>query len=211
MGFPQNLTISTHAPRTGSDVAGATSPDTTTGFQPTLPARGATREIIIDAADMRISTHAPRTGSDPRGGDERGGGMAFQPTLPARGATLTDAGKGRKRPHFNPRSPHGERPRVRLLMDAGSGISTHAPRTGSDVQTAPNFQQRQRISTHAPRTGSDGRGTRPIYTTSEFQPTLPARGATAKPRIMRGNAEGFQPTLPARGATPFPLSPLCLI
>ena len=175
---------------------------------------------------MRISTHAPRTGSDPRGGDERGGGMAFQPTLPARGATLTDAGKGRKRPHFNPRSPHGERPRVRLLMDAGSGISTHAPRTGSDVQTAPNFQQRQRISTHAPRTGSDQRVMLAAREIPNFNPRSPHgerrrvtfsanREGLISTHAPRTGSDGrgtrpiyttseFQPTLPARGATAKP-------
>ena len=57
--------------------------------------------------------------------------IQFQPTLPARGATKKSSAVGRCK-----------------------GISTHAPRTGSDMHPA----QRpviQRISTHAPRTGSD--------------------------------------------------------
>ena len=80
---------------------------------------------------------------------------------------------------FNPRSPHGERPRLhrrecRLLL-----ISIHAPRTGSDATyfamqiasdvfqstlpargaTPPDtiiIAQGIYISIHAPRTGSDG-------------------------------------------------------
>ena len=151
---PAALRISTHAPRTGSDPGlhfafrartyfNPRSPHgerrdssrkscRNQAFQPTLPARGATR-----------------------GGDERGGGMAFQPTLPARGATRwhfaafcgtiristhaprTGSDKYAKhffsaKQHFNPRSPHGERQAGRKPMLQSSSISTHAPRTGSD-------------------------------------------------------------------------------
>ena len=58
-----------------------------TQFQSTLPARGATHQRIPFCPDSCISIHAPRTGSDGRGG---------------RGSASTR--------HFNPRSPHGERP-----------------------------------------------------------------------------------------------------
>ena len=56
--------ISTHAPRTGSDFFAPVVLDATERFQPTLPARGATK-----------------------GGEGRGKACKFQPTLPARGAT----------------------------------------------------------------------------------------------------------------------------
>ena len=56
-------------------------------FQPTLPARGATRFRFVHNYSIRfISTHAPRTGSDFRK-------QHFQ--------WLNK--------NFNPRSPHGER------------------------------------------------------------------------------------------------------
>ena len=103
--------ISTHAPRTGSDDSAANLYQRIKKFQPTLPARGATREtsracstgenfnprsphgerhvpIPLDMADDIISTHAPRTGSD--------------------GKLLRDC-------------------------TAQGDISTHAPRTGSDA------------------------------------------------------------------------------
>ena len=35
--------------------------------------------------------------------------------------------------HFNPRSPHGERPIKILFVEIRKRISIHAPRTGSDV------------------------------------------------------------------------------
>ena len=56
----------------------------------------------------------------------------FQPTLPARGATITVKIDGMPTLDFNPRSPHGERPVGDVFNVVGLGISTHAPRTGSD-------------------------------------------------------------------------------
>ena len=57
--------------------------------------------------------------------------------------------------HFNPRSPHGERRAADDQRVAAVGISTHAPRTGSDGFIA-SHKPTSLISTHAPRTGSDG-------------------------------------------------------
>ena len=56
--------------------------------------------------------------------------------------------------HFNPRSPHGERRAADDQRVAAVGISTHAPRTGSDAGLHSGAYGRT-ISTHAPRTGSD--------------------------------------------------------
>ena len=106
--------ISIHAPRTGSDnrqhhktfLSGDFNPRSPHGerrsttlhgwrsnpFQSTLPARGATFPRLQSRASRRISIHAPRTGSDDR--QER------------------DHPDGR---HFNPRSPHGERQKRRIL------------------------------------------------------------------------------------------------
>ena len=149
-----NRAISTHAPRTGSDICRSKSSDwnrnfnprsphgerpmqrvAQTGvavFQPTLPARGATLALIHVHTSKHISTHAPRTGSDAA----RPGG------------------------HFC------------------CFISTHAPRTGSDVYTPDSFAAMIAISTHAPRTGSDTPSLPITRQSTAFQPTLPARGAT---------------------------------
>ena len=125
-------TISTHAPRTGSDAgAGTKSPPCWTLFQLTLPARGATMPIVFSASLMGISTHAPRTGSDGAAICHVDAYSAFQPTLPARGATYSRKTLSFWTAHFNPRSPHGER-RARRAQVAEMTISTHAPRTGSD-------------------------------------------------------------------------------
>ena len=125
-------------------------------FQPTLPARGATYCRFAFCNGEVISTHAPRTGSDAH--------------VPSRFLAYSD---------FNPRSPHGERRVVDTLkLQAGifqptlpargatlyfapisviSGISTHAPRTGSDAAVPIPANVVSPISTHAPRTGSDFR------------------------------------------------------
>ena len=102
--------ISIHAPRTGSDpFAAALVRRRPSDFNPRSP-HG---ERQINPATMRgsqgISIHAPRTGSDQKAENGHEKERKFQSTLPARGATLSDVAKGRKRPHFNPRSPHGER------------------------------------------------------------------------------------------------------
>ena len=143
--------ISTHAPRTGSDLFRA-----------------------LRRAHIVISTHAPRTGSDE--------------TPPERGAAGT---------HFNPRSPHGERPYILHLLLIHPNISTHAPRTGSDAQRHIQIGVHNLISTHAPRTGSDGLSRRPGFRASgKFQPTLPARGATCPENGRQTMKQNFNPRSP---------------
>ena len=87
-------------------------------------------ESAINPAKL-ISTHAPRTGSD---------GM---------GQVVDSMGRD-----FNPRSPHGERPRA--------------------VPTSTSFRRFQ--PTLPARGATNGR--HPTFAVWEFQPTLPARGAT---------------------------------
>ena len=154
-------------------------------FQSTLPARGATPELAMvrgwlmisihaprtgsdgfncrDANSKKISIHAPRTGSDPQTCVRNLWRSTFQSTLPARGATVLLRLTNRLHPHFNPRSPHGERHQ-------------------SCVQPLGLV----RISIHAPRTGSDCLSTKCSRPDSLFQSTLPARGATPCLRPGRG-------------------------
>ena len=96
--------ISTHAPRTGSDVFAMNGPPLRTGFQPTLPARGATR-----------TEYCPTCGK------------LFQPTLPARGATFDFVIHIRQNHHFNPRSPHGERLFVNCSISVLSDFNPRSP------------------------------------------------------------------------------------
>ena len=103
--------ISTHAPRTGSDVLSDKSYQYTTAISTHAPRTGSDRYHFFRRLSNVISTHAPRTGSD----DTPQGYMM----------ALSD---------FNPRSPHGERQINALCgLRAVLEISIHAPRTGSDT------------------------------------------------------------------------------
>ena len=170
-------------------------------FQSTLPARGATLFRALRRAYIVISIHAPRTGSDDlylskrdwlktfqstlpaRGATERPKTATekerFQSTLPARGATAKRPHKGAAGTHFNPRSPHGERPTKSSRARTRRKISIHAPRTGSDVprclrSSSSSYYFNPR-SPHGERRSSRRRLK---LSSARFQSTLPARGAT---------------------------------
>ena len=100
-------------------------------FQSTLPARGATEYGGNADTAQDISIHAPRTGSDAGftgGKKER---LYFNPRSP-HGERPRTARTCFCASNFNPRSPHGERPPRFLLRRTSLWISIHAPRTGSD-------------------------------------------------------------------------------
>ena len=218
---PQGHLFSTHAPLAGSDggiVNGITGPasfnprspcgerrrpwNTTTGgsgFQPTLPLRGATVDAHGVLHPHAVSTHAPLAGSDILGHAQGRIFSSFQPTLPLRGAT-----------------PNEDRRSLRRW------VSTHAPLAGSDKE-AQAAAHHHEVSTHAPLAGSDRPIQAPKSSPSRFQPTLPLRGATGlgradeRPGCVSTHAplagsdafsslttplcQLFQPTLPLRGAT----------
>ncbi len=107
--FDRNVSISTHAPRAGSDH---------------LKLRHLPHLAVI-------STHAPRAGSDggnrrPAGGDEI---STHAPRAGSDGAYRRDACR---ECYFNPRSPCGERRGLIRVCLHLIHISTHAPRAGSD-------------------------------------------------------------------------------
>ena len=169
------MTISIHAPRTGSDGFAPCSKKPRSHFNPrsphgerlgdewkdryhnafqsTLPARGATTHHIASATERQISIHAPRTGSD--------------------GCVGID----------------GRQP----------DISIHAPRTGSDFALCKDLQLAIFQSTLPARGATGERGHPPAQ--EAFQSTLPARGATFDAYKQQVETEKFQSTLPARGAT----------
>ena len=105
----EELKISTHAPRTGSDCIPSAS-TRRRNISTHAPRTGSDVRYALDKSIALISTHAPRTGSD---------------GLPE----IT----GKSEKHFNPRSPHGERLLRKLHRVLRTDISTHAPRTGSDA------------------------------------------------------------------------------
>ena len=149
----QLLKISIHAPRTGSDRgAAARSGGGFRHFNPRSP-HGERRTQKTRTSREMISIHAPRTGSDKRCWKDC--------CSPA---------------NFNPRSPHGERLLALTDVQRHVVISIHAPRTGSDptggaaAPSASNFNPRSPHGERRHCAGADGR--------PEFQSTLPARGAT---------------------------------
>ncbi len=109
--------------------------------------------------------------------------------------------------HFNPRSPHGERPRAGDERGGGKAFQSTLPARGATAVAALMIAVNG-ISIHAPRTGSDRRSHQRRTSRRRFQSTLPARGATQR-RTSRRRKQRFQSTLPARGATRRPNIVLC--
>ena len=129
------LAISTHAPRTGSDLRSENNVNIRVLFQPTLPARGATDRGIIIGFERIISTHAPRTGSDKWICNHHGCWLIISTHAPRTGSDVHLLLLVILSIYFNPRSPHGERHTLFGLWHTVRIISTHAPRTGSDGKT----------------------------------------------------------------------------
>ena len=100
-------------------------------FQSTLPARGATVEVLADEATFVISIHAPREGSDALPFGVVGYGIVFQSTLPARGATRIGGDK-RRICLFQSTLPARGATWCLLTGASVKLISIHAPREGSD-------------------------------------------------------------------------------
>ena len=162
-------------------------------FQPTLPARGATRPRRRNCCapsyfnprsphgerqtgklelhfDKPISTHAPRTGSDPRFRVLFSHSFQFQPTLPARGATIFS-----------------------VVMFFVLLISTHAPARGATIscKASKPSAKFQPTLPHGERPGS----ARSRAAAQAISTHAPARGATSKASAT-GGFTIFQPTLP---------------
>ena len=85
--------ISTHAPRTGSDIIKRKLMLKNYDFNPRSPHGERQKLPVIPTSNYTISTHAPRTGSD----------------------ALAKASK-HIRYYFNPRSPHGERRKTQTAI-----------------------------------------------------------------------------------------------
>ena len=104
--------ISIHAPRTGSDRSGAGRTAVHLPISIHAPRTGS--DIINNSTfeTIKISIHAPRTGSDRES--------------PAHGAGLH---------YFNPRSPHGERPRISCTRCGTTLFQSTLPARGATCAT----------------------------------------------------------------------------
>ena len=128
-------------------------------FQSTLPARGATRRVLLHRPARRFQSTLPARGATTSSHAPPLKRTTFQSTLPARGATprttalvfllrisihAPRTGSDHRRTahglvqpqYFNPRSPHGERHAQKSFAALQTHISIHAPRTGSDLAMA---------------------------------------------------------------------------
>ena len=169
-------------------------------FQPTLPARGAT---VSDSARLYARSFQPtlpaRGATDPtfyRYKLEE----PFQPTLPARGATArTLRNLVNIVNYFNPRSPHGERRARAQRTPTGADFNPRSPH-GERPEEVLECVKIAGISTHAPRTGSDNQAAGIAPQNGDFNPRSPHGERPGAPR-RNGGKKVFQPTLPARGAT----------
>ena len=96
----------------------------------------------------------------------------FQSTLPARGATNLHRCLHPPEAHFNPRSPHGERPLRKALSVSPSYFN---PRSPHGERPGPGLARKFRaaISIHAPRTGSDAKQSITSSRARDFNPRSP--------------------------------------
>ena len=192
------------------------------GFQPTLPAWGATRvSLLRDTLRRNFNPRSPR-GERPGPDNPIVREGVFQPTLPAWGATRP-TGSWARNPfisthaprvgsdpsgasccpgyrYFNPRSPRGERhlevePVVHVVV-----ISTHAPRVGSDFLWFYFAHMRLYFNPRSPR-GKRQKDRRTGLNVSRISTHAPRVGSDTPGRYAWEFASIFQPTLPAWGAT----------
>ena len=173
----QQCLISTHAPRTGSDLQAHPLCAECLRFQPTLPARGATRRPDSRTPGKAISTHAPRTGSD------------FLPNQCLRVL-----------PYFNPRSPHGERPYSNFAYARCKNFNPRSPHGERRLQSRASRRERLAFQPTLPARGATRRADSYIICTINFNPRSP-HGERRLSACKRRCSCQFQPTLPARGAT----------
>ena len=129
------------------------------GFQSTLPARGATHFFFLFAQAADISIHAPRTGSDP---------LAPLPFSPIS--------------HFNPRSPHGERLRLVTVQHSSGDFNPRSPH-GERHPPAVKESGGVKFQSTLPARGATLRSRFKSPRRTAFQSTLPARGATSAGRL----------------------------
>ena len=149
-----------------------------TTFQPTLPARGATKQAEKTNGWEKISTHAPRTGSD---------------YLSLKTIDLTG--------DFNPRSPHGERPVVHFARMTQSVFQPTLPARGATRHERRRRPTRTLFQPTLPARGATRWRRGLMMVCGYFNPRSPHGERQSRRCWTNSTKPPFQPTLPARGAT----------
>ena len=191
-----------------------------TGFQSTLPAWGETLQRWPPPAPPKFQSTLPAWG-ETRHAASTAARQQFQSTLPAWGETYQYDNFCALGGHFNPLSPHGERPRVcgaRPRTTDFNPLSPHGERQRPGqwrghrwhfnplsphgerltVSTAP--PQSSPISIHSPRMGRDPSGILAVYFMANFNPLSPHGERRFDGNVCR-LFRVFQSTLPAWGET----------
>ena len=139
--------ISTHAPRTGSDWAAKCGWNSTSPFQPTLPARGATLCISRPTASgCNFNPRSPH-GERRRADRHRQGDVAISTHAPRTGSDRACSCYHRLCIYFNPRSPHGERPARSRVCPYYTVFQPTLPARGATAQSNNSVDQNQRLCT----------------------------------------------------------------
>ena len=228
----------------GERQGGLNMPEVSLRFQSTLPLRGATAAAHRDGDPQAISIHAPLAGSDRVFCRARRKPCAFQSTLPLRGATAhvttdvnteeisihaplagSDSARACRRPwrpHFNPRSPCGERRSRRRSPPCQTNFNPRSP-CGERRRRVGVAGGRLFISIHAPLAGSDSTRASMGWHPADFNPRSPCgerhffnvvcwrqtaisihaplAGSDMIAPPISALPNKFQSTLPLRGAT----------
>ena len=169
------------------------------GFQSTLPMRGATLSCVKGYTKTVISIHTPHAGSDqyvalfsaallfqstlPMRGATFGPFNAascssvFQSTLPMRGATYSWMIYWNLPKNFNPHSPCGERHQCKTCLHLIYLFQSTLPMRGATFDGVAWTMDRMKFQSTLPMRGATIQGEKkmPKY---RFQSTLPMRGAT---------------------------------
>ena len=152
----------------------------TSAFQSTLPAWGATLAHLGEQAILNISIHAPRMGSDEHFFLRIHHMQNFNPRSPHGERHAMHMQELGKTNYFNPRSPHGERPARKRIANAAE----------------------QYFNPRSPHGERHFRAMR-LYALASFQSTRPAWGATTglgriqhcRPHFNPRSPHGERPTV----------------
>ena len=142
-----------------------------TGIQSTPPVGGATTRRPYLPYRYNISIHAPRVGSDYQIFTSQRRRRHFNPRSPC-GERRRAAGTAWSNPYFNPRSPCGERQSEVGYVPLIGGFQSTLPVWGA-TGSRPSCGKTGSISIHAPRVGSDLSPVVSLQLSAYFNPRSP--------------------------------------
>ena len=148
----------------------------------------------------RISIHAPRTGSDGLLSSAQRRASNFNPRSPHGERPALRILKRENASDFNPRSPHGERQKYsEILPKRKTKFQSTLPARGATELRHNDGVTESMISIHAPRTGSDLHGSRRRNGASYFNPRSPHGERQINPATMNGS-QGISIHAPRTGS-----------